>query len=133
MTIHLGRPLPNASCDLPGWQPENMPSRAETQECHPFLVLLPVGFTMPPPLPGMRCALTTPFHPYRQALRRCRRYAFCCTFPGVAPAGRYPAPCFRGARTFLPPTRLPAAKGDHPTVWRVINSDYGTKAPLLRS
>lgn len=28
--------------------------------------------------------------------------AFCCTFPGVTPAGRYPAPCFHGARTFLP-------------------------------
>ena len=31
------------------------------------------------------------------------RFAFCGTFPGVAPAGRYPAPCFRGARTFLHP------------------------------
>ena len=30
-----------------------------------------------------------------------RRFAFCGTFPGVAPAGRYPAPCFHGARTFL--------------------------------
>ena len=27
---------------------------------------------------------------------------FCGTFPRVAPAGRYPAPCFHGARTFLP-------------------------------
>ncbi len=33
------------------------------------------------------------------------RFAFCGTFPGVAPAGRYPAPCFRGARTFLPRPR----------------------------
>jgi len=32
-----------------------------------------------------------------------RRYPLCGTFPGVAPAGRYPAPFFRGARTFLPP------------------------------
>ncbi len=31
------------------------------------------------------------------------RFTFCGTFPGVAPAGRYPAPCSRGARTFLPP------------------------------
>ncbi len=30
------------------------------------------------------------------------RFAFCGTFPGVASAGRYPAPCLRGARTFLP-------------------------------
>ena len=31
-----------------------------------------------------------------------RRFAFCGTFPRVTPAGCYPAPCFRGARTFLP-------------------------------
>ena len=30
-----------------------------------------------------------------------RRFAFCGTFPEVALAGRYPAPCFHGARTFL--------------------------------
>jgi hypothetical protein len=30
-----------------------------------------------------------------------RRFVLCGTFPGVAPAGRYPAPFFRGARTFL--------------------------------
>ncbi len=30
------------------------------------------------------------------------RFAFCGTFPRVAPAGRYPAPYPRGARTFLP-------------------------------
>jgi hypothetical protein len=38
------------------------------------------------------------------------RFAFCGTFPGVAPAGRYPAPCFRGARTFLPPTAFAIAE-----------------------
>ncbi len=38
-----------------------------------------------------------------------RRSALCGTFPGVAPAGRYPAPCFRGARTFLPPAGFPIA------------------------
>src|SRR5205814_9506067 len=32
-----------------------------------------------------------------------RRCTFCGTFPGVAPAGRYPAPYLRGARTFLSP------------------------------
>ena len=32
-----------------------------------------------------------------------RRSVFCGTFPGVAPAGRYPAPLFHGARTFLEP------------------------------
>ena len=32
---------------------------------HLYLVLLPVGFTLPMMLPPMRCALTTPFHPYQ--------------------------------------------------------------------
>ena len=41
-----------------------------------------------------------------------RRFAFCGTFPRVTSAGRYPASCFRGARTFLPCLR----KGDHPTL-----------------
>jgi hypothetical protein len=34
--------------------------------CRPYLVLLPVGFAVPFPLPGTRCALTAPFHPYRR-------------------------------------------------------------------
>ena len=55
---------------------------------------------MPLPLPVARWALTPPFHPYRPG-EPGRRSVFCGTFPGVAPAGRYPAPYFRGARTFL--------------------------------
>jgi hypothetical protein len=31
----------------------------------PYLVLLRVGFTLPPALQSERCALTAPFHPYR--------------------------------------------------------------------
>ena len=42
--------------------PENQPG-AEAPR-HPYSVLLPVGFTMPAPLPGPRWALTPPFHPY---------------------------------------------------------------------
>ncbi len=55
--------------------------------CRLYLVLLPVGFALPPPLPGARCALTAPFHPCRGP-EPVRRFAFCGTFPGVAPAGR---------------------------------------------
>jgi hypothetical protein len=65
-----------------------------------YSVLLPVGFAMPFPLPETRCALTAPFHPYPAFAGG--RSVFCGTVPGVAPAGRYPAPLSRGARTFLP-------------------------------
>src|SRR5690242_7635940 len=71
--------------------------------CRPYSVLLPVGFAMPSPLPETRCALTAPFHPCPAKLRRSEagRFVLCGTFPGVAPAGRYPAPYVDGARTFL--------------------------------
>ena len=45
----------------------------------------------------------SPLPPARACRGRARRYTFCGTFPGVAPAGRYPAPYLRGARTFLSP------------------------------
>ena len=109
IAIHLGRPLPGASCDLPGQRRRNSLAIPGFHQngCRPYLVLLPVGFTLPPMLPSVRCALTAPFHPYPQKPinnRKCGRFAFCGTFPGVAPAGGYPAPCFHGARTFLPPS-----------------------------
>src|SRR5262249_36866955 len=103
MAIHLGRPSPDASRDLPedrrGKAPEPVARFLSS-----YLVLLPVGFTLPLPLPSARCALTAPFHPYRPApiAGRRRRYGLCGTIPRIAPAGRYPAPSFRGARTFLP-------------------------------
>ncbi len=53
--------------------------------CRPSGALLPHPFTL---------TATDSIEP-------ARRFAFCGAFPGVAPAGRYPAPCLRGARTFL--------------------------------
>jgi len=111
MAIPLGRPLPSASRDRPGRRRGN--TAAGCPACRPYLVLLPVGFAVPLPLPVARWALTPPFHPYPSG-EPGRRFVFCGTFPGVAPAGRYPAPCLRGARTFLA-ERLPARRS-HPAV-----------------
>ncbi|BAE52641.1 hypothetical protein amb3837 [Paramagnetospirillum magneticum AMB-1] len=63
--IHLGRPLPDASRDRPGRRRGNAFRPSEEEQCRPYLVLLPVGFTVPLPLPVARCALTAPFHPYQ--------------------------------------------------------------------
>lgn len=71
----------------------------------PYSILLQVGFAMPFPLPGPRCALAAPFRPYPEpASRPAGRYVFCGTVPEglTPPAGRYPAPLLLGARTFLP-------------------------------
>ncbi len=97
--IHLGRLSPGVSRNQPGqlaWKPA-WPGIASGPRC-PYSVLLPVGFTVPLLLPVARWALTPPFHPYPG---KPRRFAFCGTFPEVALAGCYPAPCFLGARTFL--------------------------------
>ena len=85
-TISLGPGSPQASNDLPG--------RLEWCRSSPFLpysIFLRVGFTLPLPSPGARCALTAPFHPCR-SLARGRRSDFCGTFPGLAPGWRYQPP-----------------------------------------
>jgi len=98
MTIHLGCLLPDTSCDTPGRRPEN---RSDWQASPPSLFgLAPGGVYRAVPVTGnaVRSYRTLSPLPTSQD----RRFAFCGTFPGVAPAGRYPAPFFRGARTFLP-------------------------------
>lgn len=47
-----------------------------------------------------------------------RRFDLCGAIPGVAPAGRYPAPFFRGARTFLPRRNLRSHESGRPADWR---------------
>ena len=69
----------------------------------PYLVLLRVGFTLPPRLPEARCALTAPFHPYPGGCRGGTfSVALSVNYPlRVAPrplAGTLPC----GDRTFLP-------------------------------
>ena len=51
----------------------------------PYSVLLLVGFTMPPPSPGARCALTAPFHPYLPTPKRCKAVCFLWHFPWGRP------------------------------------------------
>jgi len=82
--IYLGRRLPAASSDLPGSLGRAVLKRSPIRSCSGW------------GLPGFPCchenrwALTSPFHPY---LPERRRFAFCGTFLGVAPTGRYPASC----------------------------------------
>ena len=64
-TIHLGQMSPFASSDLPGSRMGHTLRRCRRVD--PYLVLLRVGFSLPRLLPDARCALTAPFHPYRQA------------------------------------------------------------------
>ena len=108
-TIHLGHMSPCASSDLPG-------SPCGPQERTRWFARFPIwscsrwGLPCRRVLPPARCALTAPFHPYlpqpvargtwaglssgqrRRNVLRHRRFAFCCTFRGLAPPRRYLAP-----------------------------------------
>ena len=86
--IHLGPPLPMASCDLPAGLASGPLSCLGP--CEP--TWSSSGWGLPSHRSHLRCwwSLTPPFHPYPD---HSGRFAFCGTVPRVAPGGRYPPPC----------------------------------------
>src|SRR5271167_821751 len=132
MAIPLGRSLPNASCD----RPERRGAKARPAlriapgACRSYLVLLPVGFSLPPPLLAARCALTAPFHPY---LACAGRYVFCGTFRQrrLNDAARtLSGTLICGVRTFL---CLPAQPGLTEAPPKRTTSFHGTAATVRPS
>lgn len=119
MTIPLGLHSRAASSRQPGPLGAKLPCPPALRlgARGPYSALLPVGLAVPVLLPVPRWALIPPFHPYRSTLRRS---LLCGAFPGVAPAGRYPAPLLQGVRTFLdrPAIRASGAMGcrGHPAL-----------------
>src|SRR5271170_7518409 len=118
MAIPLGRSLPGGSCDRPERRREGPPGiPANGNACRSYLVLLPVGFSLPPPLPAARCALTAPFHP-------CRPPGFPRRTGGVLSVALSlgsPPPGVTRHRTSVEPglsSLRPKAESGHPTVWR---------------
>jgi hypothetical protein len=100
-------PLVPGSLPESSSQPGNGPGERDEVGARPFpyLALLRVGFTLPPPLPPGRCALTAPFHPYRSTR--------------LAPGGRavcflwhFPSPRKRDDRVL--PGTLPSWSSDFP-------------------
>jgi len=90
------------------------------------LALLRTGFAMHRRLPGERCALTAPFHPYPKPFGR-GRYIFCGTFrkPGIWPRlpglwplnGFEPAPCLMEFGSSSSPA---SGKSDPPSAIKFI-------------
>ncbi len=102
--------------DQPGRRIENTPAPMLTHGAgRPYSVLLPVGFTLPTLSPGLRCALTAPFHPCR---RRKAPLAVC--FLWHCPWGRPRRPLagtvFPWSPDF-PPARLPPPAAVQPSGW----------------
>ena len=84
MVIHLGRPLPNASCDTPGRQRENPP--VAQSHLPSLLGLAPSGVYRAVPVTGNAVRSYRTLSPLPTP--KGGRFAFCGTFPRVTPAGR---------------------------------------------
>src|SRR3954447_25118448 len=97
--IHLGLPLPTASCGLPA-SSGGPPSNARARSTLLFLTLLQVGFTEPFRSPGtlvVSYTTVSPLPPHRGATAVCSLWHCPAGHPGwVLPTT---LPC--GARTFL--------------------------------
>ena len=110
--IPLGRASLRASSNQPGRQ------GLETGPLPLRAGIVPIRFCSRWGLPCRpRCRVRGALLPHLFTLTACRsprRFDLCGAFPGVAPAGRYPAPCFRGARTFLPYR----SRSGRPADWR---------------
>jgi hypothetical protein len=123
MTIHLERPLPNASCN----QPERRAGNALTPED----AVLPLFGFAPGGVCRAACVAAAAVRSYRTVSplpKSIRRFVFCGTFPEVTLAGRYPAPFSRGARTFL--YRVTATAIIRPTgFYHLGQPPWGCKAP----
>ena len=82
--------------------PETDLARSCDRAVPPLLGLAPGGVCHAAPVAGRAVRSYRTLSPLLACLAApSERSALCGTFPGVAPAGRYPAPCSRGARTFL--------------------------------
>ena len=102
--------------------PETDLARSCDRDAPPLLGLAPGGVCRAAPVAGHAVRSYRTLSPLLAGLAaRGERSALCGTFPGVAPAGRYPAPCLRGARTFLRRARF-RGDGGHPAVWHRLTT-----------
>src|SRR5579859_340805 len=114
--IHLGLPLPAASCGLPASIGRAALDRSRREPLVPLLTLLRVGFTKPPQSPAALVVSYTTVSPLPPRCAR-GRSVFCGTVPRVAPGRRYRPPCpvepgpsSPGLRLARPPGRLTHAQ-----------------------
>ena len=87
----------------PALQQPTREHRTNRPQAPPYLVLLRMGFAVPPLSPAGRWALTPPFHPC--PCPRFRGSSAVCSlwhFPSGCPAWELPSTLSCGARTFLP-------------------------------
>src|SRR5579864_9702377 len=115
--IHLGLPLPTASCGLPASIGRAALDRSRREPLVPLLTLLRVGFTKPPQSPATLVVSYTAVSPLPR-VPDAGRFVFCGTVPRVTPGRRYRPPCpvepgpsSPGLRPTRPPGQLTHSLG----------------------
>ena len=111
MTIPLAPPLPTGSSCQPGPAGAKM---ALSCDARSLFGIAPGGACRAGPVarPAVGSYPTVSPLPTLFRLPGRRRSVLCGAFPGVAPAGRYPAPYLHGVRTFL--DGCPPRSSSHP-------------------
>src|SRR5437868_5209028 len=113
--IHLGLPLPTASCGLPASIGRAALDRSRREPLAPLLTLLRLVFTEPTQSPAALVVSYTTVSPLPRLTPG--RSIFCGTVPRVTPGRRYRPPCpvepgpsSPGLRPARPPGRLTRAQ-----------------------
>jgi len=100
--IYLGCTLLHTSCV----QPENLSEGYSVSRLVLLFGLAPGGVCRALFVTNQAVRSYRTISPLLIRTKSGKRYTFCCTFPKLSLAGRYPAPYLHGARTFLPLSRV---------------------------
>ncbi len=100
--------------------------------CHSYSVLLRMGFTLPPDLHPVRCALTAPFHPYLEYRGGLFSVALSLSLrsPDVIRHPALPEPGLSSSRNLQPPGPLPVKYSNRA---QEVNSEQSFKRILTLS
>ena len=113
--IHLGLPLPAASCGLPAGIGRAALNRSRREPLAPLLTLLRVGFTEPPQSPAALVVSYTTVSPLPRGPRARGAVCFLWHCPAGHPGSALPTTLPCGARTFLTgPKPGATARPTHP-------------------
>ncbi len=125
----LMRPT-RAAARRPAWRSRTVPVDRSAGAGRSYLVLLPVGFSVPPPLPAARCALAAPFHPCRPPAglpRSGSAVSFLWHFPWGCPRRALPGT----APPWSPDFPLPADGRERPP-GRLTLADVDRRRPVVK-
>jgi len=121
--------LPRAT--YPDGEPDITPAAlsllANSPRCRPYSVLLPVGFTLPFPLPETRCALAAPFHPYSPSLAGGEAVRSLWHFPWGRPRRMLSGTACRWSPDFPLPRPFGACGSGRPADWRARHGGWSAR------